>query len=48
MLGRLLDDYDAEGVVDMEHENDLKLVGAAMYGGEQKLAAPMGSNLIRT
>ena len=33
-LGQLLDDYDAAGVVDSEHENELKLVGAAMYAGE--------------
>ena len=37
LIGRLLDDYDAAGVVDHDHEYDLKLVGAAMYAGEKHL-----------
>ena len=35
LIGRLLDDYDATGIVDVEHEYDLKMVGAAMYVGEK-------------
>ena len=34
LVGKLLDEYDAEGAADPEHEHDLKVVGAVMYGGE--------------
>ena len=33
LIGELLDDYELSGVVDPDHENDIKLVGAVMYGG---------------
>ena len=33
LLGKLLDEYDAGGTVDAEHEYDLKMVGVIMYGG---------------
>ena len=33
LIGKLLDDYDVMGAVDLEHEYDLKLVGAAVYSG---------------
>ena len=33
-IGKLLDDFDASGSMDSEHEYDLKMVGAGMYTGE--------------
>lgn len=34
LIGSLLDDYDEAGALDLEHEYDLKVIGAAMYAGE--------------
>ena len=34
LVGNLLDDYETTGTVDLAHEDDIKLVGAAMYAGE--------------
>ena len=34
LIGNLLDDYDAMGSVDSEHEYDLKMFAAVMYAGQ--------------
>ena len=34
LVGNLLEDYEATGAVDPDHEDDIKLVGAAMYAGK--------------
>ena len=34
LISKLLDEYDVLGAVDLEHEYDLKLVGAVMYAGK--------------
>ena len=34
LVGRLLDDHESTGVVDPDHEYDIKMVGAAMYSGK--------------
>ena len=35
LIGKLLDDYDISAAVDLEHEYDLKMVGAVMYFGKR-------------
>ena len=38
LVGKLLDEYEAIGVVDPDHEYDIKMVGAIMYSGKVVLA----------
>ena len=33
LISRLLDDYEAKGIVDLEHEYDMKIMSAVMYSG---------------
>ena len=40
LVGRLLDDYEAMGTVDLDHEYDIKMVGAIMYAGGYHLRVP--------
>ena len=40
LIGRLLDDYESAGIIDLEHENDLKLVGGGMYAGKGSSLPP--------
>ena len=37
LVGSLLDDYEAMGITDPDHEYDIKLIGAIMYAGEKHL-----------
>lgn len=37
LVGKLLDDYDVSGAVDLGHEHDLRMVGAVMYAGKSDL-----------
>ena len=34
LVGKLLDDYEATDVIDLDHEDDIKQVASAMYAGE--------------
>ena len=34
LIGKLLDEYEASGTADIEHEYDLKVIGAVMYAGK--------------
>ena len=34
LVGRLLEDYETEKIIDPDHLDDIKLVGTVMYMGE--------------
>ena len=34
LIGNLMDEYEASGTLDPEHEYELKLIGAVMYAGK--------------
>ena len=47
LVGKLLDDYEMTDTIDLDHENDIKLVGAIMYAGKKPLLLVIARGLIR-
>ena len=48
LVERLLDEYESIGVVDTDHEYDIKMIGAIMYSGKAVSSTPSQQQVLTT